>query len=365
MSADTAIKSVGDIEAVVDSDFHLTESPEDILPYLEDPWNEMLSTDPDTYGGWANIYPDPATVHPGIATGRIEVRTVDTPDDVREGMEKLGVDEPILTPGRDLLLGSVHHDELAGAIASAYNDWVSETFLGEGFKATMIVAPHRPALAAEEIRARASDSGFVAVLVPSAGAFPPLGHDQYFPVYEACEEAGLPLLIHGSASAAWVNFPHLHQGLRRHLSLHTVVHPVEHMMHLTSMVTNGVPVRYPSLDVVFQESGLGWIPFLMYRLDHEYPMKPEDAPLLDERPSEYIKENFYFTSQPVEGIDKPEYVANTVRAFDGAENLLFASDYPHHDFDNSNELLHALRGEFADEEIRDIYGGNATTVFDL
>jgi predicted TIM-barrel fold metal-dependent hydrolase len=103
----------------------------------------------------------------------------------------------------------------------------------------------------------------------------------------------------------------------------------------------------------------------MYRLDHEYPMKPEDSPLLTKRPSEYVRENFYFTSQPVEGIDHPEYVCNTIRAFGGTENLLFASDYPHHDFDNSNELLRALKTSFTDDEIEAIYGGNAREVYSV
>lgn len=361
----SAVQSVNDIDPVVDSDFHLADSPSEILPYIDEPWDELLSIKPDQegYSGGASIYPDPAILHPGRTSGRIKARSVKTPDDLKEGMDELGVDRPVLTPGQSLLLAAVHHEELAVAVASAYNDYILDNFLDEGFNGAMVVAPHQPEEAAREIERRANESGFISVLIPSAGAFPPLGDEQYFPIYEACEEASLPLMLHGTAATTWLNFPHLHQGLRRHTSLHTLAHPVEHMMHLASMVIQGVPVHYPDLDVVFQEAGLGWIPFLMYRLDHELPMKPEDAPLLDKRPSDYIRENFYFTSQPVEGIDRPEYVCNVIKAFDGAENLLFSSDYPHHDFDNSNELLRALKTEFTGSEIRDIYGRNALNVY--
>lgn len=362
------VRTVEDIDVVVDSDFHLAEGANDILPYIEEPWDTLLSVDPDDDwhgGGGASIYPDPGLVHPGRTSGRIKKREVRTPEDVREGMEELGVDHPVLTPGSNLFLGGVHHDQLAAALASAYNEFVLDNFFDEGFKGAMVVAPQRPIDAAEEIERRANESNIIAVMIPSAGAFPPLGEEQYFPIYEACEKADLPLLLHGTAAVTWKNFPHLHQGLRRHMSLHTLAHPVEHMMHLTSMITRGVPVRYPDLDVVFQESGLGWIPFVMYRLDHQYPMKPEDAPLLEKRPSDYVRENFYFTSQPVEGLDRPDYLQNTVRAFGGADNLLFASDYPHHDFDNSNELLNALKSSFTDEEISNIYGGNALDIYDF
>ncbi|RDI69535.1 amidohydrolase family protein [Halopelagius longus] len=360
------IKSIEDIDCVVDADFHLSETASDIRPYLEEPWDELLagSQSGEGYSGGSNIYPNTATFHPGRTSGRIKEHTrhVKSADDVREGIEKLGVDRPVLTPGETQHLTGVHNDQLAVACATAFNEYLLDTYLDEGFTGSMVIAPQHPDKAAEEINRRADESNIISVSIPSAGAFPPLGHKQYYPIYEACEEADLPILLHGTAGSTWINFPQLHQGLCRHMSLHTLAHPVEHMMHVSSLITRGVPVRYPDLDFVFQEAGLGWIPFMMYRLDHEYPEKPEDAPLLEKRPSEYIMDNFYFTSQPVEGVEHPEYIHNTIRAFDGTDNLLFASDYPHHDFDESNELLQTLRPQFTDDEISSIYGGNALDV---
>ena len=42
------------------------------------------------------------------------------------------------------------------------------------------------------------------------------------------------------------------------------------LIHLTNWIINGLPERFPKLKVVWVESGLAWIPFLMQRLDHEY-----------------------------------------------------------------------------------------------
>jgi hypothetical protein len=58
---------------------------------------------------------------------------------------------------------------------------------------------------------------------------------------------------------------------------------------LTNWVINGLRERFPGLDVVWIESGLAWIPFLMQRLDSEYMLGSSEAPLLQRRPSEYIR----------------------------------------------------------------------------
>ena len=45
------------------------------------------------------------------------------------------------------------------------------------------------------------------------------------------------------------------------------------MIHMTNWIINGLPERFPKLKVLWIESGLAWIPFLMQRLDHEYMMR--------------------------------------------------------------------------------------------
>ena len=71
------------------------------------------------------------------------------------------------------------------------------------------------------------------------------------------------------------------------------------MIHLTNWIINGLPERFPKLKVIWIESGLAWLPFMMQRLDHEYLMRQSDAPLLKKLPSEYMRE-MYYTSQPME-----------------------------------------------------------------
>ena len=84
--------------------------------------------------------------------------------------------------------------------------------------------------------------------------------------------------------------------------------------------------------------------------------------MLEKPPSEYVLDRCYFTSQPLEGADDPEYLESMIRLFDGAENLMFSTDYPHFDFDNADVLAKGLSA-FDDDELAAIYGGTAMEVY--
>jgi hypothetical protein len=83
------------------------------------------------------------------------------------------------------------------------------------------------------------------------------------------------------------------------------------------------------MKVLWVESGLAWIPFLMQRLDHEYQMRTCEAPLLKRLPSEYMRDMFY-TSQPLEKTNM-KLLQATMECFNADTQLLYASDWPHWD----------------------------------
>jgi predicted TIM-barrel fold metal-dependent hydrolase len=133
------------------------------------------------------------------------------------------------------------------------------------------------------------------------------------------------------------------------------------MIHLTNWIMNGLPERFPRLKVIWIESGLAWLPFMIQRLDHEYLMRSSDAPLLKRRPSEYIREMF-FTTQPLEKTNL-RALESTFELIDGENTLLYASDYPHWDFDAPSVIWDL---PFLTEEAkRKILGLNAQHLFGL
>ena len=69
----------------------------------------------------------------------------------------------------------------------------------------------------------------------------------------------------------------------------------------------------------------------MQRLDHEYMLRPSECPLLKKKPSDYMRD-MYYSSQPME-IQDMEAMECTFRMMNAETQLLYASDYPHWDFD--------------------------------
>ena len=125
---------------------------------------------------------------------------------------------------------------------------------------------------------------------------------------------------------------------------------------------SGLPERFPNIKWIFLEAGQAWVPFLIARLDNEYKQRSAEAPLLNRLPGEYIRE-MYFATQPFEVHDTPEDTRKMIDLMNGVQSLLYASDYPHPDFDTPG-LIYDLPC-LNDEEKRAILGGNALRLFNL
>src|SRR5260370_3739032 len=69
----------------------------------------------------------------------------------------------------------------------------------------------------------------------------------------------------------------------------------------------------------------------MHRLDHEYMLRSSEYPLLKKKPSDYMR-GMYYASQPMEA-DNLRALACTFEMINAETQLLYASDYPHWDFD--------------------------------
>ena len=147
--------------------------------------------------------------------------------------------------------------------------------------------------------------------------------------------------------------------MNRFISMHAISFCYFNMIHLTNWIINGIPERFPELKVIWVESGLAWLPFMMQRLDSEYMMRSSEAPMLRRRPSEYIRD-MYFTSQPLE-TSNLKLTQATMEAIKADTQLLFASDWPHWDFDLPTTITDL---PFLSEQAkRNILGLNAARAF--
>jgi len=308
---------------------------------------------PNDEGGYEEAGEDPARSGAGHPEGK------------REFMAAFDIDYCLFTP--DVMLGTINHDTTAVELASAYNDWLVDTWLDadERFYATMAVANQVPERAVEEIERLGDRDGIAGVQLPGAGMVPPAGHWSYDPIYEAAAERGLPVVMHSHDIQAAVTFPVQRRWAETFTESHAFAFPVEFMWHLISMVCNGVPERHPDLKVVLQEPGFEWLPWMMWRLDDHYLQNSDDLPALTKLPSEYIRDQFYVTTQPLGHTDSGKHLSWMVEMAGGAETLLYSSDHPHPDFDPPSELFDPVKRRLDADELRGIMGETAADLFGI
>ena len=281
---------------------------------------------------------------------------------MREELSEISVDLAILFPDQLLKIATLPQKDYAAALAQAYNRWIVDqwTLKEKGLLGCIIAAPQHPEAAAREIELYAKEPGIVGVYLPCAGVEPLWGHRVYDPIFQAAQDADLPVLLH-SVTVIHPVFPWQTHQFDTELARHALAHTFSMTANLVDIITTGVPVRFPDLRMAFTEAGLSWVPFIMNRLDKEYIERRREVPFLTERPSHYIKK-FFFATQPIEEPEDMKDLVKIVELFDGEDQVIFASDWPHHDFDHPSKLFQA---PFSPEAKRKMLGENALRLFKI
>jgi predicted TIM-barrel fold metal-dependent hydrolase len=117
--------------------------------------------------------------------------------------------------------------------------------------------------------------------------------------------------------------------------------------------------RLPTLRFVLIEGGFGWVPPLMWRLDRAWNRMRDETPHLRCPPSEYVRRQVWFTTQPMEEPDQSEDLRDTIEWI-GWDRLLFATDYPHWDFDDP---MTCMKLQVTEQQRYDFFLGNALRVY--
>lgn len=371
-SSDSEVLSVDDL-FVVDTDAHVTDHVDDFLPYANDRYKGVKKMIERASSPLRDIYSvthcTPVFQHSegyGDELFGEKAETRHQNAKLKE-MEEFDIDYSIVNPTLNLAVSTVQNTRAAVTLMDGYNRWLVSEFIDEheSLKGTILVAPQKPDLAADEIDEWANEDDMVGVIIPGTGTVPPLGHQMYDPIYEAAERHGLPIVVHGVSGAGGKSFPIQREWNETYAEDHVTVHPFSLMWNLTSMMFQGVPERFPDLKFNFQEAGVGWIPYTIWRLNDHYMSLSDEVPYLTKLPSAYIKDQFYFSTQPVGHIDgNPEHLAWAMEMAD-PELIMYSSDLPHPDFDTPEFMLNRIRSYFDEETVRGIMGETGRELYDL
>lgn len=350
---------------IVDADIHVSDHPGALAPYCDNPWRLSLETLAGTPARYLDIpgYAPSLKLDPPIPGGH-PYRSVATAAEMRAELSELGIAAGVLFPDNLLLFAAIPHIEYATAVAHAYNRWLLDCWVTREphLYGAVLACPQDPAEAARSIELYGKEPGMVAVFLPTAGVNPLWGHRRYDPIFAAAEALDLPVVLH-SVTLVSPAFPHQTDQFENHFGRQVVTHAFGMMANLVSIMHTGVLTRFPKLRVAFTEAGIGWVPYLSWRMDRYYREYRRMVPFLERPPSAYMRERMWFATQPVEEPEDPAHLVETIRHYDpDGTRTLFASDWPHHDFDHPRAITLLPMPE---EMKRRILGENAIALFNL
>ena len=201
---------------------------------------------------------------------------------------------------------------------------------------------------------------------PHDHGLPDLGDEHWNPLWEVATDLGLPINFHigaSDSSMAWyggVPWPSLNDNAK--LGLGSAMMYLNNAGVIGNMIYSGVLERFPTLQIVSVESGVGWIPFFLKALDYQLgEMTPGSMDHLSMAPSDYFKRQihacFWFERA---GIDE------AIESI-GTDHLMFETDFPHPTclYPNMLDYADAALEHVDDEATARIMGLNAARLYDI
>lgn len=280
-----------------------------------------------------------------------------------EAMDAEGIDVAILSPTLALMLLAV--DGVAPAHAAAlcrvYNDHAAEfaSHDSQRFRTWAWLPRQAPEEAAAELRRCVEEHGAVGGAMTTAGVDGTVLTDPQFEVlWDELERLDVPLGLHLSGlTHVRDDVGHRYVGHARTEVVRMAVRsPFYTHTALAELVLGGVLADHPALRIVVQESNVGWLPWLAWRMDGLWETYgPDQDHGLDRSPSDYVREQVWAV------VDADETVARHAVEALGDQRLLWSSDFPHHDstFPGATDTFLGLPGIPAGSKRRILWDNGA------
>jgi predicted TIM-barrel fold metal-dependent hydrolase len=211
---------------------------------------------------------------------------------------------------------------------------------------------------------------------PAAFGLPPLASTHWDPMWASAQEKGLAVNFHvGTGDISSIRsrgFTSGAENVGKHASyaIMGIGFFVANGRTIAQLTAGGVCHRFPDLNFVSVESGIGWIPFVLEALDWHWVNTGAhvEHPEYDLMPSEYFKRQIYgcFWFERESALHAIDQI--------GVDNLLFETDFPHPTGMNPGpktiaieptEYIRQTFSSLPDEDVRKILHDNAARIYHL
>ena len=230
----------------------------------------------------------------------------------------------------------IFSEDMAAAVARGVNDWIAREWLDRDsrLRASIVIPTQNIEMAVDEVERVAKDRRFVSIRVLSMQETP-LGRRHWWPLYAAAERHDLPISIHpGSTyrqsitSLGWPSY---------YIEDYTA-YAQAFQSQVGSLVCEGVFAKFPKLKVVLLESGVTWLPSFLWRISKFWRGVRSEVPWVDRSPADIVRDHVRLTVAPFDAPPDPVVIEQMLDQLRSDDILLYASDYPHWQFDGEDAI---------------------------
>ena len=356
---------------VIDADSHVSASQKMWDEYTEKKYWDLRPQFVTTNSGGTKtmmqdeIYPRSDSFAPGLPSQREYDTHREGGEDPKvrlKDMKDNGVDVSVCIPGLpqiDLLTDI----ELAAALCRARNHHLRD-YCSEDPKRLRGIPPlpfqDIDACTAEMDRL-AKDGGWVGgIRLPANIRGMDFDNPYFDPIFKRLNDYNWPLIVHAGVGVSHIQHIAAAERLANFYESMVVTHPFEQMIAMMKMATAGVLDKYPNLRVAHCESGAGWVPFWVERLDEYFGKIGKHSGGMLRPVSHYIEDGRIFF-----GMEEDDESARALWTdLDFGGSVLFAWDYPHFDATLDGVVAKVLRREdMSDDQKLNYLSRNAQKLF--
>ncbi|HEX3245438.1 MAG TPA: amidohydrolase family protein [Chloroflexota bacterium] len=240
-------------------------------------------------------------------------------------MDRMGVHIQVIFP-TFFIRYNTHNAEAEWALTTTYNHWLAEKCAGtNGRLRWAVVLPLlSPEKAVEELR-WAKEHGACGIFKRGFDLDREVTDPYFYPVYEEASALDIPLCIHTGHPLPGREWD---RGFPIMYSCHT-------------LVSSGLPKKFPRLRFGLIESGASWIPYTVSQLGAQRRQAlrgtQTQLPRLYELQPDLFRENrFFVTIDPIDDIE-------SILKFGTEDNLMIGTDYSHTDISANLSALEEVQ----------------------